>query len=304
MFQTNRHSNLRFLQKIPRLYLAGLIIFIIWIIFSWLPKQILINETRLLAVPWPSSLAFAGEALPLDNFYVREAWEVDFLIALSQDYQNILYLKRAPKFFPFIEKELKKRGLPDDLKFLAVAESGLIETSTSSAGASGIWQFMPATARQYGLQVGTEVDERRNFEKATLAALDYLEFLHNKFDNWTLALAAYNTGENRIEQKTIEQDVGNYYDLYLNKETSRYLFRIIAIKEIMKNAEKYGYKLKKRDYFSQPDFEVKIAGEIKDLAIWAQQNKTNLRILKALNPWLIGNSLPEGEWEIRAVNKL
>lgn len=263
-------------------------------------EKILLSRTNLLKVDWPKQLEFCDEKVPLDDFYIREAWEKEFLVSLASDYQNILYLKRAPKYFPEIETELKKRGLPDDLKYLAVAESALREDAASSAGAVGLWQFVPETARNYGLRVDDKIDERNNFEKATPAALDYLEFLHTKFDSWTLAAAAYNSGENGLARRINEQLVNDYYDLYLNDETSRYLFRILAIKEIMQSPEKYGYELDDADYFAWPDFKVQtVNGPIADLAVFATENSTTLRALKELNSWIVGNSLPSGSFDVK-----
>jgi len=263
-------------------------------------ENILLKKSGLLAVPWPKSLEFCNEPVPLENFYIREAWEREFLITLARDYQNILYLKRAPKFFTLIESELVTRQLPDDLKYMAVAESALRESIRSSAGAEGIWQFIPETAQRYGLRVDEKIDERRNFEKATPAALNYMEFLHEKFGSWTLAAASYNAGENGIARRLTEQAVESYYDLYLNPETSRYLFRILAIKEIMSNPKKYGYNLRDSDYFEYPEFKIiSIGGHIPDLAVWAREQKTNLRTIKELNPWIVKESLPEGSWKIK-----
>lgn len=249
---------------------------------------------------WPEDLEFCGEAVPLDDFYVRESWEREFLIVLAQDYQNILYLKRAPKYFPLIESELIARELPDDLKYVAVAESALLEDTRSSAGAEGLWQFIPSTAWRYGLQVDSEIDERRNFEKATPAALDYFEFLFHKFDSWTLAAAAYNAGENGIERRLGEQHVGGYYDLYLNSETSRYLFRILAIKEIMRDSAKYGYELSSEGAFTWPEYRLEtVTDSIGDLAQWAREKDTTLRAVKELNPWIVSDWMPEGNWKVK-----
>ncbi len=263
-------------------------------------EKILLSRTNLLKVDWPTDLEFCGEKVPLDDFYVRESWEKEFLVTLASDYQNILYLKRAPKYFPAIESELKKRGLPDDLKYLAVAESALREDVASSAGAVGLWQFVPATAEKYGLRVDDAIDERNNFEKSTPAALDYLEFLHEKFGSWTLAAAAYNSGENGLARRIDEQLVDDYYDLYLNDETSRYLFRILAVKEIMRDPEKYGYELDDGDYFAWPKFEVQtVVGPVADLAQFASENATTLRAIKELNPWIVSNSLPSGSFDVK-----
>ncbi|MFH0776527.1 MAG: lytic transglycosylase domain-containing protein [Patescibacteria group bacterium] len=263
-------------------------------------EKILLSPSKLLKVDWPSSLEFCGEKVPLDDFYVREAWEKEFLVALAADYQNILNLKRAPKYFPTIESELKKRELPDDLKFIAVAESALREDITSSAGAVGLWQFVAATARKYGLRVDEAIDERNNFEKATPAALTYLQFLHDKFGSWTLAAAAYNSGENGLARRIDAQNVGDYFDLYLNDETSRYLFRVLAIKEIMTHPEKYGYELGEGDFFTWPKIELKtVVGPIISLVDFAAANETTLRAIKELNPWIVGEALPSGSFQVK-----
>ncbi len=281
-------------------YLAGFLL-LIWAFYTvfFSTSQILINQKDLLTVPWPVRLEFADEPVPLDDFYVREAWEKEFLVALSRDYQNILYLKRSAKFFPLIEAELTKRGMPDDLKYLAVAESALKENSTSSASAAGIWQFVPSTGKRFGLIINDEIDERRHFKKATSAALNYLELLHRKFGSWTLAAAAYNSGENGLARRIEDQGVDGYYDLYLYAETSAYLFRILAIKTIMEDPATYGYDLTASDYFAWPDHSEVTAGAVADLAGWAREQGTTLRALKELNPWLVGGSLPAGEWVVQ-----
>ncbi len=273
--------------------------FFIGQIFGMRGGIIFVGKKDLLSVEWPEELEFAGEAVPLEKEHIREAWEKDFLILLSQDYQNILYLKRAPKYFPHIEEELAKRNLPEDLKYIAVAESGLIARSQSSAGAGGIWQFMPSTARERGLIVGKGIDERRHFEKSTQTALDYLEFIQERMNSWTLTAAAYNAGYNKIRLRLAEQEVDDYYDLNLNKETSRYLFRILAIKEIMEHPEKYGYELKSKDHFRWPKYEVKMVEAIENLVTWAKENGTTIRAIKEINPWILGDSLPDGSWTIK-----
>jgi len=286
----------------PYLILWGFVFLAIFIVFRMLGsgEKIILSQSKLMKIDWPNNLEFCGEKVPLENFYIREAWEKEFLVTLARDYQNILYLKRSPKYFPLIESELALRNFPDDLKFLAVAESALRENIRSSAGAEGIWQFIPETGRRYGLRVDGEIDERKNFEKATPAALDYLEFLHKKFDSWTLAAAAYNAGENGIARRLGEQMVGDYYDLYLNEETSRYLFRILAIKEIMNSPGKYGYEITENGFFAWPDLELKtVVGPIRDLAAFAKDNQTTLRVLKELNPWIAGDGIPNGSFQVK-----
>lgn len=288
-------------RHFSRFFLAGLALFAALLVWVWFffGAHVFVGRQQLLAVPWPSTLSFADEPVPLTDFYIRENWEREFLIALDQDYQTILELKRAPKYFPFIEAALKARGMPDDLKYLAVAESGLREDSRSTAGAVGVWQFVPATARAYGLRVDNEIDERLHFEKSTRAALDYLTFLRAKFGSYTLAAAAYNVGENGLARAMEAQGVPSYYDLYLNNETSRYLFRILAAKQILAEPEEYGFELSSGDYFGWPDSEIIMAGVVDDLAAWAREHGTTLRAVKELNPWIVGTTLPAGSWEVR-----
>ena len=255
-----------------------------------------VESENLLTLPWPTELSFAGESVPLDRFHVRERWEREFLIALSRDYQNILYLKRVRKYLPYIEQELKVRGIPDDFKYLAVAESALIDdTSISPAGAAGIWQIMPGTAKGLGLRVDDQIDERFHFEKSTQAALNYIEEIHEKFHNWTLTAAAYNVGYNKTLSRMENQNINNYYDLYFNPETSAYLFRILAVKQIMEHPKQYGYDLDSDDYFQWPDYEIRIAHGVEDIASWAWEQGSTYRFVKELNPWMRDFGLPEGE---------
>jgi hypothetical protein len=273
------------------------------------PNQVILENKNLTEIQIPQKLDFAEENVPLEKMYVKEAFERDFYILAGQEYQTILYLKRSNKYFPYIEKELKKRKLPSDLKYVAVAESALIDNATSYKGAVGIWQFIPETGEAYGLEINDYVDERRDYQKATDAALDYLEDLHAEFKSWTLAAAAYNVGEGVIRSGLKNQEVDDYYSLYLNQETARYLFRIISIKEIMENQENYGFNLDITDYYSFEDFrEVDLEIEYDednedapdfDLNEWALDQNSNLREIKELNPWIIGRTLPEGDWEIR-----
>ncbi|MCF7845730.1 MAG: lytic transglycosylase domain-containing protein [Candidatus Peribacteraceae bacterium] len=295
------HSTLTRRSRLPLIF-WGVLVLAVFLFFKIVlggGEKILLSKTKLLTVDWPTDLEFCGEPVPLDDFYVREAWEKEFLVLLASDYQNVLYLKRAPKYFPTIESELEKRGLPDDLKYIAVAESALREDVLSSAGAVGLWQFIASTARDYGLRVDDLIDERNNFERSTPAALNYLEFLHAKFNSWTLAAAAYNSGENGLARRIDDQLVDGYYDLYLNNETSRYLFRILAIKEIMSDPEKYGYELDSEDYFAWPDYELKTVIGPLDLAEFALNNGTTLRAIKELNPWIVGDTLPGGSFIVK-----
>lgn len=283
-----------------RYFIGGLLVAFLLVALAWCSggSRVLIGKD-LLAVPWPDTLDFAGEEVPLTTFHVREEWEKQFLILLNQDYQNLLYLKRSAKYFPAIEVELARRDMPDDLKYLAVAESALRETAASGAGAAGIWQFMPTTARDYGLRVDDAVDERLHTDKATNAALTYLTKLHRQFGDWALAAAAYNRGENGLLRDMESQGITDYYDLYLNSETGSYLFRILAIKQIMQDPAAYGYELDEDDYFKIPATRSVSVTEVEDLANWARQQGSTLRAVKELNPWIVGRSLPVGNYAVK-----
>ena len=190
----------------------------------------------------PDNLNFAGEDIPLYSSEIWERFDNELLRNVYFQSNTLLYLKKANKFFPIIEPILKKHGIPDDFKYLAVIESGL-ENVVSPSGAAGFWQIMKKTAREYGLEVNDEIDERYNLEKSTIAACNYLNDAYKQFGNWTIAAASYNMGRGGINKRLKEQRVDNYYDLYLNSETARYIFRIIAIKEILQNPKKYGLSL-------------------------------------------------------------
>jgi hypothetical protein len=197
-------------------------------------------------IPMPDSVSFAGEPAPTDIFYVREYFDREITVNTYWHSATILLLKRANRWFPVIEPILKKEGMPDDFKYLALIESGL-ENVTSPAGAIGFWQFLKTTAREKGLEVNDFVDERYHVEKSTKAACRYLKDAHKKFGNWTLVAASYNTGVARISEELKKQKADNYYDLMLSIETTRYVFRILAIKTIFLEQEKYGFYLKNED---------------------------------------------------------
>ncbi len=235
---------------------------------------------------------FAGEALPMDNFDVRERLDRELLLNTYQHTSTILHLKNMYKYFPMMEKVLAEHGVPDDFKYLAVAESSF-RNAISSAGARGVWQFMKLIADHYGLEINEEVDERYHVEKATEAACKYLLSYKKRFGNWTLAAVAYNYGGTRMAKTIEEQGTRNYYDLYLNHETSQYLFRIVAIKEVMKNPEAFGFYLNEEDGY-QPLSNYKIVevnGSIPNLAAFAKEQGTTYRMLKVFNPWLIADKL-------------
>jgi hypothetical protein len=195
-------------------------------------------------------------------------------------------MKRAHKYFPVIEPILAKNGIPDDFKYLAVAESGL-QNVVSPAGATGFWQIMKATGKEYGLEINDNVDERYHLEKATEVAARYLNRYKNKYGSWTLAAAAYNAGTGSIDKYMNIQKAEGYYDLLLGQETGRYVFRIMAIKEILSNPEKYGFQIEKKDlYENVPTFQVSVDTAVSNFADFASQYEINYKILKRHNPWL------------------
>jgi peptidoglycan lytic transglycosylase D len=191
----------------------------------------------------PRTLTLCGEMIPLENPHVWEMLDREFNITVWDRAQVFMYLKRAGRYFPYIEKKLSEAGMPMDLKYIAVAESALLTHSRSRVGAKGMWQFMRLAARSNGLRRDRIVDERLNFEHSTKAAIKYLKYLKRKFNTWPLALAAYNGGETRIRKAIREQKTRDYYRLNLPLETERYVFRIAAIKIVMDNPARYGYHL-------------------------------------------------------------
>lgn len=240
--------------------------------------------------PTPMYADFCGEQVPLKNFDVRESVQRE-MNAIVYWHSSMLYtMQLANRYLPYIEKKLKEQGLPDDIKYLCIAESNL-QNVVSPARASGFWQLMEGTAKEYGLEVNAEVDERYNLEKATLAACKYLRTAYQKFGNWTTAAASYNVGMAHITKQISEQKNSSYYDLHLNEETSRYVYRAVAFKEIMSNPEKYGFKLGNEDLFPPlRSKEVTIKGPI-DWIDFATKNGTNYKILRIFNPWIRSTKL-------------
>lgn len=243
------------------------------------------------ALKIPEALNFAGEAMPLSDPDVYERMDRELLVNTYWQSNGLLMFKRAKKYFPIIEPILEKHGIPDDFKYLAVIESGLTN-AVSPAGARGIWQIMPATARENGLEVNANVDERYHLEKATEVACKYLLQSKNSLGSWTLAAAAYNAGNAGISRRLKEQEVTDYYDLLLGEETGRYMFRIVALKEIMNNPKAYGFNFDQPDLYANiPTFNVEVDTEIPNIAKFAQEYGINYKILKIHNPWLRENRL-------------
>ena len=235
---------------------------------------------------FPTSIDFAGEATPLQIADVRERLDRELLINANLDATTLLIIKRANRVFPIIEPILAKYGVPDDFKYVAVIESGLVN-AVSPAGARGIWQFMPETAKEKGMEVNEVVDERYHLEKSTEAACKYLLEAKAKFGSWTLAAASYNGGMAGVNKQITMQQVETYYDLLLNDETSRYVFRILALKEIMKNPVKFGFNVEINEmYVNLPSKVITVDSSIPDLASFAKSQGINYKILKIHNPWL------------------
>lgn len=241
---------------------------------------------RISAIGIPEDLNFAGELVPQDDPEIMERIDREFLVNTYWQSNALLLMKRANKYFPVIEPILAKNGIPDDFKYLAVAESALTNV-VSHAGATGFWQIMKGTGKEYGLEINSNVDERYHLEKSTQVACDYLNKWKDKFGSWTLTAAAYNAGPGAIDKYMGIQKVDAYYDLLLGQETGRYVFRIMAIKEILSNPEKYGFEINEEDmYNAVPTFKVEVDEPISSFADFAQKYGINYKILKRHNPWL------------------
>ncbi len=244
-------------------------------------------------VELPESLEFCGEKYPINEPEVRERAERELLLLLQQPGQVILYFKRAGRYFPIFEKYLKEANLPDDLKYLSVAESALY-MSRSTSGAMGLWQFMPETAKAMGLTINDFVDERRHPEKSTKAAIKYLKQGYQEHKSWLLTAAGYNMGPAGVANNVSFQNSKDYFELFLNEETSRYLFRIAIIKEIMSNPEKYHFIMSEIEkYEPYSHYTVKVDTEISDLSAWARANGSTYKEVKILNPWILKRNLPK-----------
>lgn len=245
-----------------------------------------VKDYNIYALPIPENLNFAGERVPTENPDIKERMDRELLVNTYWQSNGLLLIKRAHKYFPIIEPILKKYGIPEDFKYLAVAESGLTQV-VSPAGATGFWQIMESTAKEYGLEVNDNVDERYHIEKSTIAACKYLLESKKKFDSWTLAAAAYNAGNYGITRQQDRQDVYEYYDLLLNAETGRYVFRILALKTILDNPENYGFNFTEDNLYKTLSVkEVKVDTAVTDFAKFAKEFGINYKILKIHNPWL------------------
>ena len=239
----------------------------------------------------PEELSLAGEAVPITQLDVREKLDRELIVNTYWHSNAMLIMKRAHRWFPVIEPILEEEGLPEDFKYLAVIESGLTN-AVSPAGATGFWQFLKSTGRKYNMEVTEQVDERYHLEKATRGACAYLKSMHVKYGSWALAAASYNMGPGALDKRLAEQKVETYWDLLLNAETGRYVYRILAVKQLFANPADYGFILDESDLY--PTYQTaseKVTSSIPNLADWALEQGINYKILKTLNPWLRAKSL-------------
>ena len=244
------------------------------------------NGYNIYAIEIPAALYFCEESMPIQIPDIRERIDRELLVNTYWQSNGLLMFKRAQRYFPIIEPILESYGIPDDFKYLALIESGL-QNVTSPAGAKGFWQIMKPTGKEYGLEINSNVDERNNLELATVVACKYLLKAKVKFGNWTLAAASYNAGISGVSKQLERQGVSSYYDLLLGEETGRYMFRIVALKEIMTHPKKYGFNFLEKDLYSViPTYKVKVDTAVSNFVKFAEKYDLNYKQLKIHNPWL------------------
>lgn len=246
---------------------------------------------KVVSIPTPEEMTFAGEPVPLNVIDVREKLDRELHVNSYWHSNTFLTLKRANRWFPIIEPILEQHGIPEDFKYLAVIESGLTN-AVSPAGATGVWQFMKSTGQGYDLEITSEIDERYHLEKATEAACEYLTDAYQKYGSWSLVAASYNMGMGGVDKQLNKQKVDTYWDLLLNAETGRYVYRILAVKEVLANPEAYGFVIDETDLYQPYETKtIEISESIPDLPQFALDQGINYKILKTLNPWLRKSSL-------------
>jgi len=239
----------------------------------------------------PDTIYFSGERVPLEKSYVREAVQKELMVNAYRHSKALLLIKKQPRWQPLIDSILKGYNVPEDFFYLAVTESYLSNRARSGVGASGMWQFMPSTAKEYGLQMTKDYDMRRNPWLATIAACNYLNKSYTKFENWTLTAASYNRGRRGISQALDKQKVSCFYDLYLNQETTRYIYRIISFKLILNYPEKYGFQINEEEKYAPYEYQEKqLTSTVNSLVDYALSNQTTYKELRLLNPWLNNSS--------------
>jgi membrane-bound lytic murein transglycosylase D len=301
------NSKIKSLLNVVLSTLGG--IFFLLIVSSFVSKYDLLNNKPvepamvIKSITLQESYEFAGEKLPIKDWDIRERLERELYANVFQHSSTIIAIKRSMRYFPLIEKKLAEHGLPADLKYIAVAES-MLSNAVSPAGAKGVWQLMKPVSEFYGLEISEEVDERYHVEKATEIACKYLKHLHKRFGNWSMAAAAYNIGETRFKKELDFQRATSYFDMQLNEETSRYVFRLFAIKAVLEDPEYHGYQLTSGDGYAPIEAKkvITVSKPIPDLGLFAQENNISYRKLKWLNPWLISKQLTnplKKEYQIR-----
>jgi hypothetical protein len=246
------------------------------------------EESAPLAVSWaiPENVTFAGEVMPLQNFDTRESLDRELNATAYRHGSTLLTIKRSGRYFPEIEKILKEYGIPDDFKYLACAESDLSNV-ISPAGATGYWQIMEGTGKEYGMIINREIDERYDLEKSTRFACKYFLKAYERYGSWTMAAASYNNGFSGLSEQVDIQKENDYYDLLLNEETARYIFRIVSLKLVIAEPAKYGFNIGPGEMYRPIPFrEVKVDTAVTSFEQFARQFDTNYKILKFLNPWL------------------
>jgi membrane-bound lytic murein transglycosylase D len=293
---------LKIFRETTPLYKKAYVSFVSWFIIIFLIKAISFNphqissdysnsNFKVLGLNIPANLQFAGERVPQNDYEIKESLEKEFFANKTWKNSSLALFYKAQKWFPLIEPILKREGVPDDFKYVAIIESHLSNV-VSPAGASGFWQLMPVTAQHYGLTVNAEIDERLDVEKATVVACKHFKDAYNYFNNWTLSAAAYNVGIGGIQNALKKQNTNSYYDLLLNKETGSFIYRILAYKTLLSNPSHFGVKTKLKKTGAFPAFKiVKVDSSITNLHAFAHHINTNIIVLKTFNPWLIGEQL-------------
>lgn len=285
------HMRLKYITSF--LLLAGLVTALV--IFTSAetdqPHPTEVKPSTIKPFPLPKTLNVAGELMPLDKLDVQESLDREILVNTYWQSNNLLMLKRSDKWFPIITPILKENGIPEDFKYLALIESGL-QNIVSPAGAAGPWQIMKGTALDHGLEVNSEIDERYQMVKATKVACEYLNEAHHRFNNWTLAAASYNMGMAGTAKRLAEQRVNSYYDLRLNSETGRYVYRLAALKHIHEHLEDYGYVYHKTAGYSLPVFDtITVNSSVPSWIDWSIEHHTTYKALRLYNPWLRASKL-------------
>lgn len=299
-------SIIRYFSEDKSLLNRYFVSFSTWLIIIYLIKIISFNvktdcldysnsNFKVLGLNLPKNLSFAGEKVPLNDFEIKESLEKEFFGNKSWKSSSIILFGKAKKWFPLIESILKKEGIPDDFKYVAVIESHLSNV-TSPMGAAGFWQIMPSTAKGYGLIINEDVDERYDVEKSTYVACKHFKDGYNYFKNWTLSAAAYNVGIGGIQNAIKKQNTTNYYNLILNTETGSFIYRILAYKTLLSNPKHFGVNNKLKSNNSFPAFKIiRVDSSITNLSAFAKHLNTNVVTLKTFNAWLIGDKLTNTE---------